>query len=221
MIKSKSTTTARIAQRKLLHAAAEVFALDGFDAATTRAIAERANSNIALIAYHFGGKEGLYDAVVGDWAGGCADAVRRDMAGVTGRRKRLEALVGAFLRYGIIEMPGVAALVVRESVFGHASPIAARTARALAPLRDLIEGELPTCATAVSDPGEFLGLMLRLTAPMPAIDGGGAVGYQRARMRALALLRPAHEETIDEHPERVAAPPMARRITPRGLDFVD
>jgi AcrR family transcriptional regulator len=54
-------TQARLA---LVRAAAEVFGESGLEAATTREIAQRAQQNIAAIAYYFGGKEGLYLAVV-------------------------------------------------------------------------------------------------------------------------------------------------------------
>lgn len=47
----------------LIAAALEIFGRDGFHAARTRDIAEAAGVNLALIAYHFGGKEGLYLAV--------------------------------------------------------------------------------------------------------------------------------------------------------------
>lgn len=58
-------TNARSLQTReaLLGAALEVFGRDGFHAASTRAIAEAAGVNQALIAYHFGSKEGLYLAV--------------------------------------------------------------------------------------------------------------------------------------------------------------
>jgi len=48
----------------LIDAATRVFGRDGFHAATTKAIAREAGANPALISYHFGGKEGLYVAVV-------------------------------------------------------------------------------------------------------------------------------------------------------------
>ena len=48
----------------LVEAALHLFGRKGFDAASTRAIAARAGANIAAIAYHFGGKEGLRLACV-------------------------------------------------------------------------------------------------------------------------------------------------------------
>lgn len=47
----------------LILTATEIFARDGFDATGTRAIAEAAKVNQALINYHFGNKKGLYHAV--------------------------------------------------------------------------------------------------------------------------------------------------------------
>ncbi len=63
--RADTRTNARSAQTReaLLGAACEVFARDGFHAASTRAIAQAAGVNQALIAYHFGSKEGLYLAV--------------------------------------------------------------------------------------------------------------------------------------------------------------
>jgi len=53
------------ARLALVRAAVEVFGESGLEAATTREIAQRAQQNIAAIAYYFGGKEGLYLAVAG------------------------------------------------------------------------------------------------------------------------------------------------------------
>lgn len=47
----------------LLQTATTIFARDGFDATGTRAIADAAGVNQALINYHFGNKHGLYLAV--------------------------------------------------------------------------------------------------------------------------------------------------------------
>lgn len=48
---------------RLLEAAAEVFAEDGFRAATIQRICRRADANIAAAHYHFGDKAALYTAV--------------------------------------------------------------------------------------------------------------------------------------------------------------
>jgi AcrR family transcriptional regulator len=49
---------------RILEAARATFARSGFDGATTRAIAREAGVNVATLAYHFGGKEGLYTAAI-------------------------------------------------------------------------------------------------------------------------------------------------------------
>jgi AcrR family transcriptional regulator len=57
----------------LINAAGELFVEYGVKAVTTRAIAKKAGENIGNIHYHFGGKEGLLEAVadfaVKDWEG--------------------------------------------------------------------------------------------------------------------------------------------------------
>ncbi len=52
------------ARERLLAAALEIFGNKNLEGATTREIADAAGQNIASISYHFGGKEGLYHAVL-------------------------------------------------------------------------------------------------------------------------------------------------------------
>ena len=60
----------------LVRAALDLFGAKGFEATSTREIATAANANIASIAYHFGGKDGLRIA--------CADFVVATMSAVIG-----------------------------------------------------------------------------------------------------------------------------------------
>ncbi len=47
----------------ILDTALELFALQGYDATSTRQIAQKSGANLSAISYHFGSKEGLYRAV--------------------------------------------------------------------------------------------------------------------------------------------------------------
>ena len=69
IIRAPKSAPASPGRQKLLDAAIALFGRKGFDATTTREIAEAAGVNIANIAYHFGGKEGLYRACAEDLAG--------------------------------------------------------------------------------------------------------------------------------------------------------
>src|SRR5262245_29518133 len=53
---------------RILDAALEMFAANGFEGASTRAIAEAAGVNLPAIQYYFGSKEGLYRAVLRQFA---------------------------------------------------------------------------------------------------------------------------------------------------------
>ena len=50
-------------RERLLHAAMEVFAEHGFEAATIRDICRRADANVAVMHYHYGDKKRLYAAI--------------------------------------------------------------------------------------------------------------------------------------------------------------
>jgi AcrR family transcriptional regulator len=52
------------AKQRLIEAGLEIFGAFNLDGATTRQLAERAGVNQAAIPYYFGGKEGLYLAVI-------------------------------------------------------------------------------------------------------------------------------------------------------------
>lgn len=81
----------------LMSVALELFAAKGYEATSTREIASAAKANIASIAYHFGGKEGLHTA--------CATFVAERLTDAIGR---------AVLEAKLPDDPAVAALLVEQ-----------------------------------------------------------------------------------------------------------
>ena len=95
--KNRSTDSTR---QKLLTAACEVFAENGFKNTTVRDICNRAEVNIAAINYHFGNKEKLYEAV---WENSNRAAVKKrmdelDLARTDAPEKRIRLFVKTLLR---------------------------------------------------------------------------------------------------------------------------
>src|ERR1700688_826547 len=86
-------------RHKILAAAGEVFAEQGFEGATIRAITERAGVNVAAVNYHFRDKAELYTRVVVDacsaraaWSDVIAEAP-------VSPEERLRSLIYHFLQY--------------------------------------------------------------------------------------------------------------------------
>ncbi|MBI1218273.1 MAG: DUF1956 domain-containing protein [Rhodobacteraceae bacterium] len=104
----------------LVEAALHLFGRKGYDAASTREIAAHAGANIAAIAYHFGGKEGLRLA--------CVEAISAQMGQVMAldalpppttpdaARQRLESVIRQVARFMASAAPAqdMAAFVLRE-----------------------------------------------------------------------------------------------------------
>jgi TetR/AcrR family transcriptional regulator, regulator of cefoperazone and chloramphenicol sensitivity len=84
---------------KILNAAGEVFAEQGFEGATIRSITERAGVNVAAVNYHFRDKAELYTLVVLDACSARA-AWRDAIAEATDSpEERLRSLIFHFLQY--------------------------------------------------------------------------------------------------------------------------
>jgi AcrR family transcriptional regulator len=64
MLTKKKKIETQDTRELLLKAASKLFAEKGFEAVTTRNLAEAADVNIAMIAYYFGSKEGLFKAMI-------------------------------------------------------------------------------------------------------------------------------------------------------------
>ena len=128
-LRSSHSDTARggDTRNQLLEAATRLFALHGYDSVTTRQLAAEAGVNVAAIAYHFGGKQELYRAVLAEIVaeteplfGPAVGAITNGVAAASGNKATLARiaamLVANFIR-GFIEYPAMrwrAALVLKE-----------------------------------------------------------------------------------------------------------
>lgn len=91
--------TNRETRLRLLQAAGEVFAEQGYRRATIRDICSRAGANIAAVNYHFGDKEKLYVAVLQHWLGEALQKYPPDggLPASAPPRQRLHAFVRSWL----------------------------------------------------------------------------------------------------------------------------
>jgi AcrR family transcriptional regulator len=123
----------------LVAAALRIFGRDGFHAASTRAIAKAAGVNLALIRYHFGGKQGLYLAV-------------------------FEHIAARILQR---QGPALAAIEAALSESPGPPDAAARRARYLPPLLRFVDGMAAMLASRESAPWAQL-ILREQQAPTPA-----------------------------------------------------
>jgi len=98
---------------RLIEAARELFARDGFDAASVRDITARAHANLGAITYHFGSKEALYHAVIERFAIPLADRLAAISVETGPPLERLATALWVFMDH-IWSRPEMPRLILRE-----------------------------------------------------------------------------------------------------------
>jgi AcrR family transcriptional regulator len=126
----KNNTPAPGTRERLLEAAIDVFGRHGFDSASTRMIAKAGNVNIAAIPYYFGGKGGLYQAVInhiaahikneaGDLLGRIGGMNFNQEDGPQQARELIQAVLERFINFvaGSEQGPRFSRIILREQMF--------------------------------------------------------------------------------------------------------
>lgn len=111
---SRKTQQRALDTRAAIKAAgAELFATRGYRATGVRDIAERAGCNQALVSYHFKGKGGLYDQILGD---AVAEAQRLARDGDLSRSDFPERELVRILSRAIASQDHLAPMILREQL---------------------------------------------------------------------------------------------------------
>ena len=106
----------------LLAAARELFAQQGYEGASVRAITSAAGANLGAITYHFGSKRALYDLVVEMCVSPLVGRVEAALSGRGPVLDRLEGVVRAYFDH-FVENPDLPHLMLQEVVLSGMPPV--------------------------------------------------------------------------------------------------
>jgi len=104
-------------RERLVRTAARLFAERGFDGVSLETIATEAQVNKALVSYHFGGKRGLYTAVILEVLRDTKPALERVRASELPPRERLGEFVDMMAGF-IQQHPSFPFILLREEMSG-------------------------------------------------------------------------------------------------------
>jgi len=105
-------------KERILEAADSLFGEVGFDATTTREIAERSGVNKALIHYHFKSKEGLLASLLDRYYQQLAETVQQALAGEATLTERMHRLLDTYVDFLAANL-NFAHIVQREAAGGQ------------------------------------------------------------------------------------------------------
>ena len=114
---TKESTDRSTPEERILAAAAEEFAANGFFGARTQAIADAAGVNKAMLHYYFRSKENLYGHVIAGALGRILNQVGQAWLSQDSLESRLEKVVDAYMD-NYERNPGFLKIVLREFVDG-------------------------------------------------------------------------------------------------------
>jgi AcrR family transcriptional regulator len=127
----------RDTRQALLATARKLFAQQGYDGTSIKAITSAADANLGAVTYHFGTKDRLYEEVLRSVVGPLLEAVRR-AASIPGTPiNRIEACLRAYFKY-MNAHPEGPSIMLHELSLGRKIPAPIR--ESIAPFLALISG---------------------------------------------------------------------------------
>jgi len=108
----------RDTRTRLIRVGRELMARNGFKGTSVRSITEGAGANLGAITYHFGSKQGLYEAVLGDVLGPLRDQVQLLKEMPFSPLQKLEYFIRGMFQH-LRENPDMPRFMVQEIVLGE------------------------------------------------------------------------------------------------------
>ena len=118
---SPDTAAGALTRQALRDAAREIFATQGFEGASVRAITTAAGTNLGSITYHFGSKRALYEAMLEESLRPVLTRVQNAAAGEGSALDRIVAVVEAYFDHFAIH-PDLPHLLLQEITAGKKPP---------------------------------------------------------------------------------------------------
>ncbi len=126
---NETRTSADATPESLLAAGRKLFAHNGFDGASVRAITAEAGANLGAITYHFGSKRALYERVIESFIAPLSERVLAAVNGPGDVFARVDAVVRVYFDY-LADNPEAPHLMMQELVLGgEISEVALRRIR--------------------------------------------------------------------------------------------
>ena len=203
-------------RRALVAAATRLFAERGFDAVPIGTVAAEAGVNKALISYHFGGKRGLYRAILTAAFADMADGLRQVEANGADPRRALSGVLATFARIRQAR-PEFPALFLREVLSRGIEPaVLPYIAEILGVTRRLAERGMREGVFRRVDPVAMhlalVGSLVYFLATESARNAAAAAGRVPRMPRFAEFLRYLEELTLRGlRPDRRTSSPIRRR----------
>ena len=181
-------------RERLVDAALHVFAEDGFEGATTRAIARRAGVALAALPYHFETKEALWRAAADRIFGLLGESFQRRLAGLDGvdTPTRLRLLLRDFVRFQA-RHPELHRFMIQEGI-GKSPRLAWLVETHIRPIYDFVRSMVEAAQAAGMTPlgrPEHLHYML--------IGAASSVYALAAEFELLTGQDPSDEKLVAQH----------------------
>ena len=193
-------------RRALLDQARGLFAREGYDAASVRAITQAADANLGAITYHFGGKHGLYLEVLREVMEPLRTRIVEVIEGPGSHLDRATEVVRRFFEH-FLEFPEMPPLILQRIATGSPppSPVLNTMRRSLGGLARLIEEGQKAGGIRDGDP-VLLALSLvsqpvYMTLVTPVLQVAAGRSFEA----------PAEREALVEHAAGFARAALARR----------